>query len=1601
MWTLAGLLALVLLIPALLYVPVIQDFVKDIAVKEVSKATGMDIAIDKLRLRWPLRLSVDGVSVVEAPGDTMLTAGRMDVGVSILPLLKGEVNVNYARLDSAFYQMGNVDSLMWLRAHLDRFELEASQLKMNMESIDLSRAVVDGARVRLVMRPDTAPAPVDTAASRPMLIRARDIELNRVVYSMSMAPLIDTLGATVPRARLRDGVVDLGSHRINARSLSVDSVEAVYLTPPAGADAAAAAQTDSITATDTSAPWTITAGSLRLTARLATYGVKGAKPLPGLDMNMLQVKDVSIAVDSFYNRGTSIIVPLRELKATERCGLTLDASGTFAMDSLLMKADDFKVRTNASELRLQARMGMGDMTSDPDLPLGVRAEGRLGLADVVRVMPSLRPTIAGMPSPGQITLDADIHGTPAALDVERLRVLYPGLLTLDASGRVDNPFNPDRIGGKVRIDGSLRGAGRLKRTLVDARLGNSFNLPQRMSVKGTVDYKPQNVIADLTVTADGGRVAAKGRWNGRSEGYDAHLSAVDFPVDALLPAFGVGSVTAAVDVTGRGYNPLQASTSMDIKADVSRIYYQKEEYRDIALQANVGGGHAEGTLRSANPFADLDMDFTGTIADTGYIWDVEADVRHLNLQAMKLTPDINAGSLQLSSRGSYNPRSKELHGDVVLDNVNWLAGTTHIVTGLTTAEVDMDSTAVNATLRNGDLTALLGARCSLDSLLPRLDATMALVNRQIAARNLDVDSLQQALPPLDLDVSMGPKNAVSEYLAATGTTIGRLGLHAETSPKINMTASLSSLQTGSTAIDSVRFVAVQHGKYLVYNAVVNNAPGTMDEFAHVELKGFVGFDRLAAMLRQRNIAGKEGYNLGFTATMSDSTATLRFVPYNPVIAYKKWTLNPENYISYNLVTRNIAADLSLTENNSSLRLYTTATADTTGHSGHGGVAPAEDIVLQLDNVHIEDWLAISPYAPPVKGDVNANLRLHWDRQDLTGKGTISLQDLFYDRRRVGNFDLDADVSTDPASGLVRADLALMVDSIKTITVTGTLNDSTRRDPFYLDFSMVRFPLRVANPFLPKGTASLRGMLNGRMEITGTPARPSFSGFLSFDTTAVKVDMLGTEYKFDSRRIPVDSNVVRFDNFAITMCNDNPLTVNGTVDLRDLLDIKLDLGLHAANAMLVNSRRASRGADVYGKAYIDLDATVRGNMQFLNIDANAAVLPGTNVTYILDMASTSISTGAVNDMVHFVRFNDTTAIERDDSIKSEMAMILRASLGVRAGSTINVDLSSDGSNRVQLQGEGNLDFSMSPVNPDGRMIGRYTINKGFVRYTPPMMSEKLFEFDPGSYVAFTGDLMNPTLNLHAVDRVKANVTQQGQNSRLVTFDVALGVTNTLQNMNVVFDMSTNDDITVQNELQGMSPEQRANQAMNLLIYNVYTGPGTSANAGLGGNPLYSFLEGQLNSWMANNIRGIDISFGIEEYDRTYEGNTSTATSYSYRVSKTLFNDRFKIVVGGNYTTDPYADENFAENLLNDVSFEYLLNRSGSMYVRIFRHTGYESILEGEVTQTGVGFVVKRRINRLGDLFNFLRPRRRKATAPAAPIHESATEPQTQTRDNENQ
>ena len=1528
-WLLRVVLALVLLPVVLvlaavcsLYIPGVLDYVASKALPSVEQSTGMKIDVDRISLRFPLRLRLEGALVL-APesADTMVAVRRFDASVNPLELVRGRIGITSAEALGAFYQMGAADSL-YVGARVDTLSVDDADMTFSLSSINVGSARLAGGRVKLLMgtggseKTDTAPSSTD------MVIAATRIELARVDYAMNMARYVgadsdyiatDTIAASIAHARL-----GMGRLHITPDSISIDCRD-----------------------------FTVDAPS-------ALYGLADAEPQPGLDLNWLSLDSTAIEVSDFAMRGTDMTVPIMLLRTRERCGLLLNVNGIFAMDSAGLHATDFIVATGNSTLTLSADLGLDSVASLAPVSLDARAS--IGLADVSAALPQLAPVLAPMPSDVPLQLRALASGTMAQLSVDTLSARMERIFAMNIAGEAANLTDPDRLLADLAISGSLTDPGPVRRMVSGVRI-------PPLSLGGHVKASGSSYAANLSARTGAGRLALDATYSGAAPDYSLRLRADSLPVGAFMPDLGVGAITASVTARGHGFNVWSPATSIAANVDLRRAQYLRSVIHDVTLDARLSRGEYSATLTSGTPAAAVNLSADGHLSRRDVTWRLDAGVRSLDLKSLGLTDSVMQGSMDIISAGRMDPLGDSIAATASIRNLDWWQGQAHLKTDSIRATLVGSPSQVAATLSNRTLDLTADADTSFTALLTSISTVGAEAARQVESRSVHADSLHMALPQMRISLDAGADNLINDFLRPSALSFRGLRVRVANDSTLHASANVLGLLSGKDLrIDTVNMTLAQRDSALTLAANMHNRPGTFDEFARVGIRAGMAGNVAHAYIRQRNINDQVGYSLGFESTVTDSLISLSFTPLDAVIAYKKWTFNEGNYVAVDPRTYRINADLDASGAGSRVRLFSSrdAEADSSGLS--------DDVVtLKVSDVRLQDWLSINPFAPPIEGSVSADMKFRYNTSRLNGSGDVNLVNLTYGKERVGDFDLAVDLATNRA-GVINADVALMVDSIKTITAIGSLNDSTKASPFMLDFSMIRLPLRVANPFLPPSVARLSGMLNGNMEITGTLAHPVFNGYLDFDSAAVKVGMIGSGFTFSDVKVPVDSNVVRFSDFAITGSNRNPLLINGTVDMQSLSSPLIDLRLNARNMMAVNSKKR-KGVDVYGKAYLDIDATVKGNLNFLAVDASLAVLPQTDVSYIMSSTESQIGLQNTDEMVRFVNFNDTAAVLMADSavVNSSMQMMLTAKLDVRQGSTFTVDLSSDGKNRAQIKGDGVLNYTQTPLQAEGRLTGRFNINDGFVRYSLPVISEKNFKFNQGSFVSFNGPIANPTLNVTAVDQIRANVTEQGANSRLVYFDVILSATGTLEHLNVAFDLSTNDDLSVQNELQSMSPAQRANQAMNLLLYNVYTGPNTSATANLSGNALYSFLTSQLNSWAANNIKGVDLSFGMDQYDSTRDGSTSTATQYSYKVSKSLFNNRFKIVVGGNYSTDASSDENLSQNLISDISFEYLLNDAGSMYVRLFRHTGYESILEGEITQTGVGFVLKRRLDSLRDLF----------------------------------
>ncbi|MDE6379148.1 MAG: translocation/assembly module TamB, partial [Muribaculaceae bacterium] len=941
----------------------------------------------------------------------------------------------------------------------------------------------------------------------------------------------------------------------------------------------------------------------------------------------------------------------------------------------------------------------------------------------------------------------------------------------------------------------------------------------------------------------------------------------------------------------------------------------------------------------------------------------------------------NAGGAQLHLSGTASPHTWLYDVDLQASAIDW-----HLPDQDISIPDNVDLKFVSTA---SDVRCLLGARgtdveflssIGLKPLIDRFTEVSAMVPKIIDDRLLNVEELEAKLPPFSLTANVNGKGVISQFLSPSGLSIGDLTMDLSKDSLINGGIVLNTLRTESMRLDTITFDLHSRGKLLDYVIHLGNRPGTFDDFADVRMSGYMGDNRLSAYLVQHDIKKKMGYRLGFTASVADSVLSLRFTPLKATIAYLPWTFNMDNYIDYTLTNRKVNANLLASSDNSSILLRTEK-----NEKGQ------DNLHLNLKNIQVADFTHMMLNPPPVKASINSDINVRYTGRALVGKGTLDINDFYFDRKRVGDFSFNLAAGMGN-KGKSAGKLGMLVDgkeaaAVQFILAPDSLNPAGGLIAERLKLLLTEFPLDIANPFFPPQTMKLSGCLNGDMSLSGSFTDPKLNGSISCDSVGLLVNMLGTKFRFDRDPITVTDNVLDFHEFEVYAVNQNPLTLRGTVDATKMTDMKFDLSAKASNMQLTGAK-GSGNAEVTGKLFVDLDASVKGPMSMMDINAMLNVLPTTDVTYNMAMTSDAISQGQGADgVVKFVNFSDSTQVAKADSITSTLGMRISAKAIISQGAEVTVNLGDDG--KVQCNPSGTLNYFQNYLG-DMRLNGTLYTGTGYARYKVMVLGTKTFNFNQDSHITWGGDIMNPTLAISAYDKVKANI-QTGGNTSLVNFLVTLNIGNTLSAPSVQFDLSTDDDMSISNELQSMTAEQRQQQAISLMLTGNYTGQNSkTVNGNLVTSNIYSMLTSTLNSFLANNVKGVDINLGVDQYQTGTNGSTSTNTSYSYQVSKSLLNNRFKIIVGGNYTDGP-GNENFQQNLISDIAFEYILRQTNTMSLnaKLYRHTGFESVLEGEITETGVGLNLRRRLAYFTEITHFGLSKLWKKKKPIAPAPTEVT------------
>ena len=250
----------------------------------------------------------------------------------------------------------------------------------------------------------------------------------------------------------------------------------------------------------------------------------------------------------------------------------------------------------------------------------------------------------------------------------------------------------------------------------------------------------------------------------------------------------------------------------------------------------------------------------------------------------------------------------------------------------------------------------------------------------------------------------------------------------------------------------------------------------------------------------------------------------------------------------------------------------------------------------------------------------------------------------------------------------------------------------------------------------------------------------------------------------------------------------------------------------------------------------------------------------------------------------------------------------------------------------------------------------------MKYSLPVIPLKTFTLHEGSYVEFTGQPDNPTLNITATERTRASVATNDGQSRNVNFDCGVVITRTLSDMGLQFTISSPEDMQLQNELASMSSEQRGKLAVTMLTTGMYLADGNTSAFSMN-SALSSFLQSEINNITSSALRTVDLQLGL---DNTTDATGQMHTDYSFKFAKRFWNNRLNVQIGGKVSTGAEV-QGQNQSFFDNVTMEYRLSPTSNQYLKLFYKQNVYDWLEGYTGEYGGGFVWKRKLDKLLDIF----------------------------------
>lgn len=1231
------------------------------------------------------------------------------------------------------------------------------------------------------------------------------------------------------------------------------------------------------------------------------------------------------------------------------------------IDSVSVGADSLHLTAPHTFIAVSVHLPWSSLSPKEGGHMTVKMQASVGFDDLIQATEGLFPNELTRHLPHQpLIANLDVEGNVDKLLLHQTLLQIPQSIFAQANGEVYNLTQTDSLGADLQLEAHT---GNLDWLLRWQKLKDVHLPPMTLTAK-TMMKHPRKMLADALLTQPRGRMHLVGNINTERMAYTAQLNVSDWQMHNFLPNDSIYMLDLRARMQGVGTDLLSRYTSMKAQLHVDTLEYAQCQLGGIDLTAQLSKG--EGLLDFTSNNEILRMEACADAKTDRRISDAHfsVDLSHIDLHALRLTSKPFAASMVLHMEGESDlKQTHTLTGSAQAIELITDDSTLHPFDLHWHGEVDQDH--LLATANAGDLNIHVASSQGLDSLLQKMEVLNRVWTQQMDSMKFAEGEIKRNLPYLDARISSGERNPLSNILRyATGYSTKKIEMYLSTSPQkgLNGEGLITSLNTGAMLLDTIRW-DIRHKTNTInlIASVRNNRRNPVGAFS-TNFEGKLTANNAAAHVVFIDANGKEGVNLGMESSRGDEGVRLHLTPLNPIIAYRHFSLNPDNFIELAKSGKLAASVNLLADDGTGLKIYTTPNE-----------TAKQDISLSINHLNIGELAQTLPYMPNVMGFLQGDV--HYMQQDstLTVSTDLTINDFKYDDYPMGDIGVNA-IYMPNADGSLIVDGFLTHNGEEVSTLSAIYSDQNSNASISGDVNITQLPLALAEAFVPNHLLKMDGYLNGSLRLDGSADAPHINGVLATSAMQIHAPEYNVNLTFPDRQFTIVDNLLDIGKVEAYAIGENPLTLTGQVNFMQLDNVSVDARIAASNYQLMNAPR-SRNASAWGKAFVDVFTMVKGPLDDLKVRGGLKVLGNTDVS--LMMADTPLTVDdQLEELVTFTDFSDTIKVE--EIVYERQNIDVQMNIAVDQGTRIHVLLSDDGNDHINLQGGGDMTFTYDMDN-SSRLFGRYTIMEGDMRYSIMGIPLNDFKIASNSFVEFNGNITNPHINLKASERVKSSVTED-KVPRYVAFNVGVSITNTLSDLGLLFTIEAPEDLTVQNELTSLSDEERNRVAMTMLVTGMYISGNASSGSGFSyQNTLNSYLQSSINRIVGQAATGIDINLGIENSTTLTGSNT---TDYNFSFAKRFWDNRINVVIGGKVSSGKEAVNN-GLTLINNVSVEYSLDKSASRYVRLYYDRNHQSLIEGELTEMGAGIVLHRKSNKLGDLFIFRTKKKDEKPTPHKP------------------